>query len=454
MKKRILSLLLLVCVALGSFAGCDIASLFGGSKYNSSSSDSTSEKIEKVDYAGQAILDEAADSQTTEIVSVKSYIDGDTTHFYVKDGVIKHEFLKARYAAVNTPESTGQIEPWGKKASTFTKEKLKSATSIILETDASTWEVDSTGERYLVWVWYKAEGADVYRNLNLELLQEGLALGSSVSDCRYSELATNAISQAIDLELCVHSNENDPDYFYGSALEIDLKELRTNIEEYNGAKVAFEGRVAYYSSNGVFVENYDEETDFVYGIYVYVGYNYTSDANIQNILSVGNHVRVVGQCSFHEDFGYQVSDIQYRVVRPDDPDNVQKLSDEKLPAYNRETDAAAFNSTIVLEIGDEKKAFPYKKLALDSSISFKNLEVVDMYTTTKEDSANKGAITITCDVNGQEIVVRTAVLYDENKNLVTEEMFEGKTIDVKGIVEEYEGQYQIKVFSLKDITIH
>ncbi len=454
MKKRILSLLLLACVALGSFAGCDIASLLGGSTDLPESSSSSSQQIEKVDYAGQAVLDGGADSKTTEIVRVKSYIDGDTTHFYVEDGVISHEFLKARYAAVNTPESTGQIEPWGKKASAYTKEKLKNASSIILETDGSDWEVDSTGERYLVWVWYKTEGSAVYRNLNLELLQEGLALGSSVSDCRYAELATNAISQAIDLELYVHSEEPDPDYFYGEALEIDLKELRTNLEEYDGKKVAFEGRVSYYSNNGVYVENYDEETDFVYGIYVYGSPNFKAEPNLLNILSVGNHVRVVGQCAYHEDFGYQISDIKFRAVKPNDPDNVQLLSDEKLPAYNRETDAKAFNSTVVLEIGDEKKAFPYKKLAMDSSVSFKDLKVVDMYTTTKESSDDKGAITITCEVDGEEIVVRTAVLYDDDKNLVTEEMFEGKTIDVKGIVEEYKGQYQIKVFSLKDIDIH
>ena len=67
------------------------------------------------------------------------FIDGDTTHFYINqsgnynnisktpgiDGV-----LKARYLGVNTPESTGKIEEWGKKASKFTQEKLATATSI------------------------------------------------------------------------------------------------------------------------------------------------------------------------------------------------------------------------------------------------------------------------------------------------------------------------------------
>lgn len=448
MKKKILSLFLLAIVALGSFAGCDLNSLLGDSK------DSSTSEIEEIDYAGLAVLDKSADSQTTEVEGVKMYIDGDTTHFYVEDGIIEHDFLKARYAAVNTPESTGQIEEWGKKASNFTKEKLKSATSIVLETDGSTWEVDSTGERYLVWVWYKAEGSETYRNLNLELLQEGLAVGSTISECRYAEYAASALNQASLLKRHVHSNDPDPDFFYGSAREIDLRELRTNLEEYDGSKVAFEGYVSYYSNNGVFVENYDPETDFVYGIYVYVGYNYTSDANLKEILSVGNHVRVVGKCSYSEGFGYQISDIKYRAIKPNDPDNVQKLDDEKYPAQNRETSAEEFNGTKIIELEDEKKAFKYAKLALDSSISFKNLKVVDMYTTTKEDSSNKGAITLTCKVGTQTISVRTAVLKDANGNLVTESMFDGKTIDVQGIVEEYEGQYQIKVFSLNNITIH
>ena len=51
------------------------------------------------------------------------------------------------------------------------------------------------------------------------------------------------------------------------------------------------------------------------------------------------------------------------------------------------------------------------------------------------------------------MTVRTVVLTDANGNLVTADAFEGKTIDVRGIVDFFDGQYQIKVFSVKDITI-
>ena len=50
--------------------------------------------------------------------------------------------------------------------------------------------------------------------------------------------------------------------------------------------------------------------------------------------------------------------------------------------------------------------------------------------------------------------VRTIPLYDENQNLLTEDAFYGKTIDVKGIVDYFDGTYQIKVFTIGSINIH
>jgi hypothetical protein len=48
--------------------------------------------------------------------------------------------------------------------------------------------------------------------------------------------------------------------------------------------------------------------------------------------------------------------------------------------------------------------------------------------------------------------VRTVVLYDAEGNVVSPEIYKGKTINVKGIVDEHYG-YQVKVFSQSDITI-
>jgi len=50
--------------------------------------------------------------------------------------------------------------------------------------------------------------------------------------------------------------------------------------------------------------------------------------------------------------------------------------------------------------------------------------------------------------------VRTAVLLDAEGNLITEAAYAGKVVDVKGIVDYFDGAYQIKVFSANNITIH
>ena len=123
---------------------------------------------EFIDYVENLTFDENSGRAHQE-VTVKSYIDGDTTHFHLTTPIYDRSVLKARYLAVDTPESTGKIEPYGKKAASFTKEKLKSATSIIVESNSEKWEYDSTGDRMLVWVWYKPAGATKYRNLNVEI---------------------------------------------------------------------------------------------------------------------------------------------------------------------------------------------------------------------------------------------------------------------------------------------
>ena len=369
--------------------------------------------------------------------------------------------MKARYLAVNTPESTGKIEEWGKKASNFTKSKLQSATSIVLETDGANWEVDSTGDRHLVWVWYKTADSDVYRNLNLELLQNGLALSSKSSETRYGEAAVKAINQATQLKLHVFSKEKDPDFYYGQAYEIDLKELRMNIEEYSGLKVAFEGYVSYYNNQGVYVESYDEVTDMYYGIYVYYGFFLSSYG--EKVLSEGNHVRIVGSVQYWETGGsYQVADLTYDPFDLENPNNIQLLDKEKHPAANHETDAAMFNGKVQIDVtqknedGEEievTKTVDYAEMALGTSISMKGLRVVKAYTT-KNGGDNDGAMTLTCqDENGQTVDVRTIVLKNADGNVITEDYYLGKTIDVSGIVDYFDGDYQIKVFRTSSIVI-
>ena len=100
------------------------------------------------------------------------------------------------------------------------------------------------------------------------------------------------------------------------------------------------------------------------------------------------------------------------------------------------------------------QTYDYAALAIYSSISMEGLTVKSVSTTTNEDSSNFGAMTLTCVANGVTVKVRTTVFRDANGERITAEYYEGKTIDVKGIIEFFMDGYQIKVFSPDDIIIH
>lgn len=407
---------------------------------------------EPIDYAGQLRLNRASETVKTE-VTVKTFVDGDTTHFNVSASVAQSGVLKARYLAVNTPEVTGKIEEYGKKAAAFTREKLANAVSIIVESDDHKWNLDSTGERHLVWVWYKPDEDSDYRCLNLELLQNGLCKANSTANNRYGSICSNALDQARARKLNVYSGQKDPDFYYGDAIEMTLKELRTNLNAYNGMKVAFNGIVTMNSSNSVFVEAYDPETDMYYGMSVYYGYG-LSGAGLE-ILSVGNEVRIVGTLQYYEAGGtWQVSGLTYRMMRPKDPGNIQKLSDGHSPAYVLTSPDTFVNGLVVIKGEDAERTFPYAEMAMSTSIEMHGLKVKHVYTTDNEDSSSNGAMTLTCEADGVSVLVRTAVLTDAEGKRVTEEAFYGKTIDVKGVVDFYDGTYQIKVLTINNININ
>ena len=442
--SKLLSIIVVLCLVICCITGCNGE---GGQEGGSNN----------VDYVAQTKL--VMDSSTKkQEVTVKSYIDGDTTHFNVPTELSADGVLKARYMGVNTPESTGKIEEWGKKASSFTKEKLLNASSIIVESDNDQWNVDSTGGRHLVWVWYKPADSNDYRCLNLELIQNGLSISCGTTADRYGEAATKAFQQAKTQKLHVFSNEDDPEFFYGDAYEIDLKGLRTNIALYENCKVAFEGVVTRNNNNSVYVESYDAETEMYYGMSVYYGYE---TGELLNILKIGNLVRVVGTVTYYETGGtWQVSGLSYREFKPEDPSNTIMVS-EGHKAANQEIVPGVFASgkidveamTSLDSDETELKTFDYAGLLMSTSISMKNLKVMDIYTTNNGGNSD-GAMTLTCEADGSRIDVRTIVLRDENNNLITANKYLGKTIDVVGIVDYFSGAYQIKVFTPEDITIH
>lgn len=85
-------------------------------------------------------------------------VDADTAWFNI-DG----KSTKVRFLYIDTPESTNQIEPYGKEASDYTKEQLTNASIIELELNNDGDTIDKY-DRMLAWVFVDGE-----------LLQEKLA---------------------------------------------------------------------------------------------------------------------------------------------------------------------------------------------------------------------------------------------------------------------------------------
>ncbi len=441
---RFISFIAFSCLLFCCLTGC-------GKSDSPTATTEESIPAETVDYASELQLNMDSPTRKQE-VTVHNFVDGDTVHFNVPEAVMPGGILKARFLAINTPESTGKIEEYGKAASNFTREKLSNAVSIIIESDTAQWDADSTGDRYLVWVWYKTADMSDYRNLNIEILQNGLAIASSSANNIYGDTAMAAIAQAKALKLNVHSGEPDPDFFYGDAVELDLKELRLNVEDYNGMKVAFNGIVTINSNNGVYVESFDSESDMFYGISVYYGFGLSGHG--LRILEAGNEVRIVGTVQYYETGGtWQISGLSYRAMDPDDPSNIQMISQGHTPSY-RLTDPEVFaNGSVDVSVGEDIRTVPYAQLALGTTVEMKGLLVTDVYTTDDPESSSNGAMTLTCQAGDVSVSVRTIVLRDAAGNMITSEVYLGKTIDVKGVVDSFDGTCQIKVFSEKDIIV-
>lgn len=82
-----------------------------------------------------------------ETVYLNKCIDGDTAKFKINE-----EIKTVRFLAIDTPEYTNKKEAFGKEASEFVCNKLKSATRIEIEYDDKSDLYDKY-DRLLAWIW-------------------------------------------------------------------------------------------------------------------------------------------------------------------------------------------------------------------------------------------------------------------------------------------------------------
>ena len=143
MKKNTL---LLLATSLFALAACGPTNSTDSVPGGSTTQDSGSELPAWVDYAASVHLQldyEGKDFFKDGVGQMKKYyaIDGDTAHFDPMVTTTSSERIKCRFYGIDTPESTGAIEPWGQSASKYTKSILSEAIengTVVFEKDTVT----------------------------------------------------------------------------------------------------------------------------------------------------------------------------------------------------------------------------------------------------------------------------------------------------------------------------
>lgn len=137
-------------------------------------------------------------------VTLNKCVDGDTAWF--NEGNKK---IKARFLAIDTPESTIRVDPYGKEASEFTCNLLTNAVQIQIEYDDNSDKQDKYN-RELVWVFVDGN------LLQEQVVKEGLAEVKYIyGDYKYLDDVNNALQEAKKKKLNLWSdNETDNTYDY------------------------------------------------------------------------------------------------------------------------------------------------------------------------------------------------------------------------------------------------
>lgn len=268
-----------------------------------------------------------------------NYVDGDTTQFTSYNG---NYTVKVRYLGVDTPESTSEVEEWGRSASLFNKSILKKAKYVIVQSAGSAKTgkrapADLDGyQRSLAYVWYSNEDnptKESFRNLNLELVYNGFSGFNAPSDDMKEDFY-NAFSDAYTIaqeyKKNRFSNEKDPNYDYNPAqvLPLDMLYDETyyvdhfdpNTNENLGNYSSFCDDKTWYSFDGYvtrvvggsafYIQN--KIGDNYYGLYVFTLRTYEP-------VQVGNWLRVTGVLDYYSGM-YELKGVSYSFFNHEDKD--------------------------------------------------------------------------------------------------------------------------------------
>ena len=249
-------------------------------------------------------------------VDVTRYADGDTVSALIK---ATGAYETIRFYSVNTPESTGGVEKWGKAASNFTKEQLQGADLVVIEAIMVNGvpDRDTAGNRLLGYVWYRTKGETNLKLLNLELVENGYSENKCSPNDSYYNYFTKAAEFARKIKLRLYSSKDDP-LFANSVKETTIKYWHEHPNEFaENEKISFYAYLSdltvSQSGTHLFVATqYDEETGKTYSVNVYTGYANASGSK----MALGDYYYISVTLQKYGE-SWQVSGIEYSDSFPD-----------------------------------------------------------------------------------------------------------------------------------------
>lgn len=252
-------------------------------------------------------------------VSLKSCTDGDTANFAQDDYLDEYGnpvTIKTRFLGVNTPESTAKVEPWGKKASMFTKHLLEEAQAAADKESTGSKKVynialinnprnknfetkDSSGNRWLAFIWYRLSSTSNWRLLNLELVEQGFSRNQLFTDdpvCNYRSYFEQAEKKNEECGYRVFG-ETDLGYDYEEkTYEYSLWKIVHSFDEIgisesgsSGVVLCVTALVVGIQGDNMFLrdvlldaEQVEKGDNQLQGLYCYAGYNSSVCSLLQN----------------------------------------------------------------------------------------------------------------------------------------------------------------------------
>lgn len=431
--KKLLSPTLLLALAtvitgcFGSSSSVDVSS--SSSSLVSSSISSESSTVSSVSSSSSE-LPPAIDTRYTDALKLttsfsgKEFIDdgigevtftrctdGDTANFNSNGFVFPVRFL-----GIDTPESTSKIEPWGLSAARFTCDTLSHANSIVLEAEGV--RIDSTGSRYLGWVWYQEDAGDDYRLINLEIIEQAYSASKGLKDSAYEQTFYDADLKT-QLTLKRIWGEDDPEYDYSDAPQaVTIADLRANYDTYAVHWVFISQALVTRKMGAAFYIQDDSGA----GIYLYPGYSMPSTSFIK----VGDIISIQGKLTQYSE---ELQLIELQIM--------DTVTFELLYVLHSRNNAVVALDIVVSQMEAYRGVFVRLNNLTISSIGDANAN--GAYTVYARDSSN------------QEVKVR---IDSSVKNLIPSSTFTiGETYAISGISSRYFDDNQLMVALASDVQL-